>query len=249
MQATGRIQAFARGALHDNRRMLARVTAFVVWAIVAAVAVFWALKLLVRPASAPSFTVPVSEATAVRGDLSRLFGRTAVATANAPAAPELASRFKLLGVMAPKASGGDIGVALIAVDGKPPRAYSLGAKVDGELVLQSVSLRNASIGPAAGAAAVTLEVPRLPTAATGTLPPVTNNYGAAATPPPPRPATPVPAVTPPTPQVAPIQTAVPPSNVPSPNVASPIVPPPSGAVPPALPQTPPPIQRDGVRTQ
>ena len=96
------------------------------------------------------------------------------------AAPELASRFKLLGVMASKQ--GDAGYALIAVDAKPARAYAVGAPLDGNLVLQSVSLRKAEIGPAQGSAALTLEVPALPTAATGTLPSAADGlkFGAAA---------------------------------------------------------------------
>lgn len=209
--------------------MLARVTAFVSWAIVAAVVVFWALKLMVRAPAAPSFTVPVSEATAVRGDLSRLFGKTMTASTQVAAAPELASRFKLIGVMAPKPAPGqpasDAGLALIAVDGKPPRAFAPGSRIDGELVLQSVSLRTAAIGPAQGAAALTLEVPRLPAPATGTLGPVVNS----ANPVPPRPvpppaaapmaqpspmAAPVPVPPPPGTQAA-IDAAVPPQGVPT----------------------------------
>ena len=62
------------------------------------------------------------------------------------------------------------GVALIAVDGKPAKAYAVGSRLDGELVLQAVSLRTASIGTAQGAMAVTLELPPLPPPATGTLP-------------------------------------------------------------------------------
>jgi general secretion pathway protein C len=61
---------------------------------------------------------------------------------------------------------------LIAVDGKPPKAFVVGAQLDGDLVLQSVSLRTASIGPAQGAASVRLELPALPAAATGTLAPL-----------------------------------------------------------------------------
>lgn len=164
--------------------MLARVTAFVAWAAVAAVIVFWALKLLVRPPMAPGFTVPVSEAMAVRGDLTRLLGKSAVAGPVVAAAPELASRFKLIGVMAPKAPGGEsssgAGLALIAVDGKPPRAFAPGARIDGDLVLQSVSLRTAAIGPSQGGAALTLEVPRLQPPATGTLPGISANPNPAA---------------------------------------------------------------------
>jgi general secretion pathway protein C len=75
--------------------------------------------------------------------------------------------------MAPKHSavaGNARGVALIAVDGKLPKAYQVGSALDGELVLQSVSLRSAAIGPVRGSPTVTLELPPLPAAATGTLP-------------------------------------------------------------------------------
>ena len=81
--------------------MLARLTAFVVWALVAATVVFWGLRLLVRPQPAPSYAVAVGDAGALRGDLTRLLGATPAAPGAGPAAaPELASRFKLLGVMA-----------------------------------------------------------------------------------------------------------------------------------------------------
>ena len=164
--------------------MLARLTAFLVWALVAATAVFWGLRLLVRPPAAPAHTVAVGDASALRGDLTRLLGATPAApTAAAAPAPELASRFKLLGVMASQQSQGE-GFALIAVDAKPARAYAVGAPLDGELVLKSVGLRSAAIGPAQGAAALTLEVPALPPAATGALPPLADGlqFGAAAAP-------------------------------------------------------------------
>lgn len=164
--------------------MLARLTAFLVWALVAATAVFWGLRLLVRPPAAPAHTVAVGDASALRGDLTRLLGATPSAPSAAAApAPELASRFKLLGVMASKQTQGE-GFALIAVDAKPARAYAVGAPLDGDLVLKSVGLRTAAIGPAQGAPALTLEVPALPTAATGALPPLADGlkFGAAATP-------------------------------------------------------------------
>lgn len=175
--------------------MLARLTAFVVWALVAATAVFWGLRMFVRPQPAPAYAVAVGDGVAMRGDLSRLLGATAVAAAEKAApAPELASRFKLLGVMAAKQRDG-AGFALIAVDAKPARAYPVGARVDGELVLQAVSLRTASIGPSQGSPAVTLEVPALPAPATGTLPSAGDGvkFGAAVTLPPA--VSPVPAAT------------------------------------------------------
>jgi general secretion pathway protein C len=75
--------------------------------------------------------------------------------------------------MAPRAgtAGSEGGVALIAVDGKPARAFPVGKRVDGDLVLQSVSLRSAELGPGQGAASLRLELPALAAPATGTLPP------------------------------------------------------------------------------
>ncbi|MEO8806235.1 MAG: hypothetical protein ABI433_09135 [Burkholderiaceae bacterium] len=154
--------------------MLARLSAFVIWALVAATAVFWGLRLWVRSAEAPQYTVPVGDVVVARGDLSRLLGATPAATAAVVATPELASRFRLIGIMAPKAAAASAqagqGVALIAVDGKPPKAFVVGSALDTNMVLQSVSLRTAAIGPAQGSAAVTLELPPLAAAATGTLP-------------------------------------------------------------------------------
>jgi general secretion pathway protein C len=153
--------------------MLARLCAFVIWALVAASAVFWGLRLLVRAPAAPPNAVAVGDAAAVRVDLTRLLGAAPVAAPLAVAVAEASARFRLIGIMAPKAStaaGHRGGVALIAVDGRLPKAYAVGSSLDGDLVLQSVSLRTAAIGPSRGAATVTLELPPLPAAATGTLP-------------------------------------------------------------------------------
>ena len=150
--------------------MLARLSAFVIWALVAASVVFWGLRLLASAPAAPAYAVPVGDTAAVRGDLTRLLGGAPVATSNAAAAPEASSRFRLLGIMAPQHAAGANGVALIAVDGKMPRAFEVGSRLDGDLVLQSVSLRTASIGSGQGAPAITLELPPPTAAATGKLP-------------------------------------------------------------------------------
>jgi len=159
------------GAVDDNPRMLARFAAFFVWALVAATAVFWGLRLTVRSPSAPTYTVAVADSGALRGDLGRLLGATPVASATAPvaAAPQLASRFKLLGLMAGREPTAP-GLALLAIDSKPARPYAVGSTIEEGLVLQSVSLRSAAIGPAEGSPALTLEIPPLPAPATGKLP-------------------------------------------------------------------------------
>jgi general secretion pathway protein C len=151
--------------------MPARLSAFVIWALVAATAAFWGLRLAVQAAPAPPHVVALPETVAARGDLTRLLGAPPAAAAAAVAAPEASSRFRLLGIVAPRAPHAPEGVALIAIDGKPARAFAVGATIDGDLVLQSVSLRTASLGSARGGKTMVLEVPRLPVAATGTLPP------------------------------------------------------------------------------
>ena len=161
--------------MNHNQTMLARFAAFIVWALVAASVVFWGLRLFVRAPAAPPHSVAVIGAATAQGDLTRLLGAAPVAPAAAAAlAPELASRFRLIGVMAPKgkpnAAATGQGVALISVDGKPARAFGIGTPLDRDLVLQSVSLRAAAIGPAQGDAAVKLEIPPLPLPATGKLP-------------------------------------------------------------------------------
>jgi general secretion pathway protein C len=206
--------------------MLARLTTFTVWALVAATAVFWGLRLFVRAQPAPAFAVAVGESTAQRGDLGRLLGVTPREAAGpVAAAPELASRFKLLGVMAAKAPATS-GFATIAVDSKPARTYPVGAALDGDLVLQSVSLRSAAIGPAQGAPAVTLEIPLLPPPATGSLPPAPTD-GLRGTPP-----------GAPSPPPVPNGRGASPGQVPPGQIQPAQVPPPPQPLPGRLPRTP-----------
>jgi general secretion pathway protein C len=183
--------------------MPARLSAFVIWALVAASIAFWGLRLFVKPPVAPSHTQLASDSGPARVDLTRLLGAAPVAMATSVVQPAISSRFQLTGVMAPKVAGQQ-GVALIAVDGKMPRAYRVGAPVDGDLVLQAVSLRTASIGPTSGAPAVVLELPVLPPPATGSLPPGASLLPPTSGPVPPVAAAPMPVapVAPPTPAVA-----------------------------------------------
>jgi len=137
-----------------NRWAVAAST-FVVWGLVAAAAVYWGMKL-------SSGAGPVGAAPALRAApppdpaaIAKLLG--AVPAAAAPVAT-LSSRFQLLGVVA-DADGG--GAALIAVDGKPPKPYRVGAQVDEGLLLQSVDARRATLGASRSEpAAVILELPR-----------------------------------------------------------------------------------------
>ena len=153
--------------------MALRFIAFVIWAAVAASAMFWALRLGASSPVAPAHTVAVAAAAAPRGDLTRLFGAAPVRDAGGPnqnVDTPLSSRFRLLGVAAPRQGGDLTGLALIAVDGKPARSYAVGKPVDGDLLLQSVHARGARLGAKGAAPQVTLELPLLPPPATGSLP-------------------------------------------------------------------------------
>jgi len=153
--------------------MTLRLFAFVIWAAVAASAMFWGLRLGVPAPAAPGHTVAAAGAAPVQGDLTRVFGAAPVRdTGGAEGVVEtpLSSRFKLLGVAAPRQGGDRNGLALIAVDGKPARSYAVGAAVDGDLLLQSVHPRGARLGAKGSTPQVALELPALPLPATGRLP-------------------------------------------------------------------------------
>jgi general secretion pathway protein C len=154
---------------------LARSAAFFAWAAAAACAVYWALLVGVSRPGLPPGVLPVSGSGALRGDLARLLGAGPSPAGEVAAQPALASRFRLFGVVAPKVRPGAVadpaqGVALIAIDGKAPRAFRVGSRVDGELMLKSVAQRSAQIGAADGSVALRLELAPPAPPATGTLP-------------------------------------------------------------------------------
>jgi general secretion pathway protein C len=171
-----------------------RWSALIVWAGVAACAAFWASRVLVKAPAMPPGATTVPTVQALRGDISRLLGQAEIENAEAPVAA-VPSRFKLLGVVAPRApQAAAEGVALIAVDDKPARAYRVGATVDGALVLQRVHVRGADLGARdAAQASVSLTVQPLPPPATGV--PASRAAGAAPTFAPPRPPMPRPLAT------------------------------------------------------
>lgn len=152
--------------------MSARWWTWGVWALAAGSALFWGFKVLVKAPAAPPHTQTAQAATATRGDLSRLLGADAPTPAAAEAPPPAeASRFQLIGVLSPRSSqAAREGLALIAVDGKPAKAFRVGAVVEGQNVLQSVAARGATLGPRGGAALVALNLAPPAPPATGLLP-------------------------------------------------------------------------------
>ncbi|MEI7464208.1 MAG: type II secretion system protein N [Burkholderiales bacterium] len=154
--------------------MLSRSVAFLVWALVAATCVFWGTRLLARPVASSALVVAPDQRATANADVSRLLG-AAPQTDSAPveAAPEISSRFRLTGVVAPKHDS-EQGLALISVDGNPPRVYRVGAAIDGDLTLREVSLRTATVASSRNGndpgSSFVLELPPLTPAATGGLP-------------------------------------------------------------------------------
>ena len=137
-----------------------RGASFVLAALAAAGASFWALKVSAvnaatsAPAAAMAGPVVIEAASVARA----LGGGPGAAPAAAPSA-SLASRFAMVGVVADQHSGG---AALISVDGKPAKPYRVGDAIEDGLVLQSVQARKAALGPSVGAATVlALELPPL----------------------------------------------------------------------------------------
>ena len=141
--------------------MSARLASLLIWALAAASAVFWGLKIWAQPQPVPAHATVVQTSPALQGDLTRLLGADPVAAAEpSVAAPVADARLTLVGVVSPRGSSHQReGLALISVDGKPAKTYRVGAVVEGERVLQSVSLRGAALGPRGGAVQVSLSMP------------------------------------------------------------------------------------------
>ena len=148
-----------RAGLRAADRWVAPAATLALWGLVAWSGVYWGLKAVAS--SAPSRPVTSALGAPQPADpvaVGRLLGASP-AVANA-AAPSLASRFVLMGVVAGISGAG---AALIAVDGQPPRPYTVGATVTEGFMLQSVQGRRATLGPSPDAPpAVTLELPPLP---------------------------------------------------------------------------------------
>jgi len=139
----------------------------------------WALRLFAPADSAPSranAVEPVATASsrATTVDPKRSDQTRSSSAYLAPAAPMTApvtrgDQFNLVGVVSPReAVAGSQWVALIAVNGGPAQAFSVGATVEGDIVLREVSARGAILGPREGSAAMALEV--TPAPATGMAP-------------------------------------------------------------------------------
>lgn len=139
-----------------------RLAAFLLAGLAAGSAAYWALRMPSTTLARPSAPAAADATGADPLALARALGG-----GDAPAAPaksnavavNASTRLALQGVVANSRHGG---TALISVDGKPARPFAVGARVDENLVLQSVAPRRATLASSAGApASLTLELPPL----------------------------------------------------------------------------------------
>jgi len=162
-------------SIHHNSPMWAKGSAFLIWAAAAAAAVFWGLRVWGESPQPPAHAQPAPAPAVASGDLTRVLGANPVTPAvvvdTAPPSVDQ-TRFQLVGVIAPSASGASgrssgPAWATISVDGKPARTYRVGTVVEGSNVLQKVAARGVEIGPRGGEPALTLKLAPPPAAVTG----------------------------------------------------------------------------------
>jgi general secretion pathway protein C len=148
--------------------MSARLLSLLIWALVAASAAYWGLRLFTRPLAVPGGAVVALAAAPAAGDLAPLLGTPPARPVAEAAAVAADSRFRLLGVVAPRA-GQVNGLALVSVDGKPARAVAVGREIEPGLRLLAVSQREADFGQTRGAPVFKLSLPMLAEANRGRL--------------------------------------------------------------------------------
>ena len=142
-------------AFSASSRLVLPVASLLVWGAVAFSAVTWGLRWSATGASPSNATTAAQALPEV--DVSAAARSLGAAPVQAAAAPTLASRFQLQGVMA---GGPNAGAALIAVDGKAAKPYRVGAVVADGLVLQSAQGRRVTLGAAMdGPQSLVLELP------------------------------------------------------------------------------------------
>lgn len=141
--------------------MPVKLATLLLWSAAAAVVVFWGLKFAGNTAQSLPFVSNAQPVQVNAQAMAKALGAVAL-PATVTVAP-VASRYSLLGVLAGNESGG--GAAVIAVEGRGSKAVRVGEAVDEGLILQSLSVREAHLGPANSPASVVLQLPKPPIAA------------------------------------------------------------------------------------
>ena len=141
-----------------SRLWFTRIVTFIISALVAASLAYWGLKGWAHSAS---FTAPVAaqqNASFNSQAIAQALGGGALVAAIASAAPAV-SRYGLIGVVAGRPRAG---AALISVDGQEAQPVRVGTLVDSEMVLESVSGRQAVLISSTGTSQkIILDMPKL----------------------------------------------------------------------------------------
>jgi len=103
---------------------------------------YWTLQWPTARSSNTMTTAPLTSATIDSSRLARLLGQAAPTSQQPSAAPPMASRFVLVGVIA---QGSQSGSALIAVDGAPAKPFRVGEGVAEGQVLLRVKPRSVTL--------------------------------------------------------------------------------------------------------
>jgi general secretion pathway protein C len=104
---------------------------------------YWLLQLWGHGPLTPVSAIAGNPIQADAALVARALGALPEVQAAAPVAPPASSRFQLIGLVSQRGRGG---AALIAVDGAPPRPFTVGSVVDSGWVLQSVDRRQVRLG-------------------------------------------------------------------------------------------------------
>ena len=137
-----------------------RIVTLVISALAAASVVYWGLKVWGMSTPAVSSVALVEPMPAVSSQaIAKALGGGMAPVATASTAAPAASRYNLIGVLAGQIRAG---AALISVDGQDAKPVRVGTLVDNEMVLESVSGRQAVLSSSTGTSAkLTLEMPEL----------------------------------------------------------------------------------------
>ncbi len=155
-KASFRYAASAPSRWQLSSRVVLLISTALVWAAVAYSSVGWFLRdnpTSSGRSSSVAIAQPVGEAFDSQA-VERALGAQAQV---AQAAPTLASRFQLVGVLNADANSG---VALISVDGKPAKPFRVGKPIAEGLVVQSTQAKRVQIGATLdGPSTLSLDLP------------------------------------------------------------------------------------------
>ena len=143
-----------------SRLWFTRIVTFVISALAAASMAYWGLKGWARPTSFASAAVAQQTAPFNSQAIAQALGGGGSPVAAIASTAPAVSRYGLIGVVA---GSPHAGAALISVDGQEAKPVRVGTLVDNEMVLESVSGRQAVLISSAGTSQkIVLDLPKLP---------------------------------------------------------------------------------------